>query len=98
MICWGVPRTLPSGPELSKTRLTMLPSDRGLLRDLLRERDLEDLIVPMFLVRRERAWMRLGSRHPAARPGRLPDNSRNAPATVYADDPCGASCPCHAAC
>ena len=47
MICCGVPRTLPSGPELSNTRLTTLPKDRG-LRDLLRERDLEDLIVPLF--------------------------------------------------
>jgi len=43
MICWGVPRTLPSGPELSKTRLTMLPSDLGRF-DLERERCLDDLI------------------------------------------------------
>ena len=46
MICWGVPRTLPSGPELSKTRLTTLPPEEGRLRfDLDRERDLDDLIL-----------------------------------------------------
>ena len=44
MICCGVPRTLPSGPELSKTRLMMLPSERGRFA-LERERDLEDLIL-----------------------------------------------------
>jgi len=38
-----VPRTLPSGPELSKTRLTTLPTDR-LRFDLFRERDLDDLM------------------------------------------------------
>jgi hypothetical protein len=44
MICWGVPRTLPSGPELSNTRLTMLPIVRGRF-DFERERDLDDLMV-----------------------------------------------------
>ena len=44
MICWGVPRTLPSGPELSKTRFTILPSERWRF-DLLRERDFDDLIT-----------------------------------------------------
>ncbi|GHC16631.1 hypothetical protein GCM10007291_13970 [Gemmobacter nanjingensis] len=44
MICCGVPRTLPSGPELSKTRLMMLPIVRGRF-DFERERDLEDLIL-----------------------------------------------------
>ncbi len=34
---------MPSGPELSNTRLTTLPSVRW-PRDLLRERDLDDLI------------------------------------------------------
>src|SRR5690606_16502902 len=43
MICCGVPRTLPSGPELSKTRLTIFPSVRWRF-DLLRERDFDDLI------------------------------------------------------
>ena len=44
MICCGVPRTLPSGPELSNTRLTTLPTER-LRFDFDRDRDLEDLIV-----------------------------------------------------
>ena len=88
---------MPSGPELSKTRLTTLPKDRGLLRDLLRERDLEDLIVPMFMSGAGRldavgvAILREG-------PGNWPGISRNDPAALCADDPCGASCPCHAAC
>src|SRR6056297_1299809 len=43
MICCGVPRTLPSGPELSKTRLTIFPTER-LRFGLFRERDLDDLI------------------------------------------------------
>lgn len=45
MICWGVPRTLPSGPELSKTRFTTLPPEGRLRLFLARERDLEDLIL-----------------------------------------------------
>jgi hypothetical protein len=44
MICWGVPRTLPSGPELSKTRLMMLPRVRGRFA-FERERDLEERIL-----------------------------------------------------
>src|SRR5690606_32054461 len=43
MICCGVPRTLPSGPEESKTRLTTLPSERCRF-DFERERDLDDLM------------------------------------------------------
>ena len=43
MICCGVPRTLPSGPEESNTRLTMLPIERWRF-DFERERDLEDLM------------------------------------------------------
>ena len=47
MICWGVPRTFPSGPELSNTRLTMLPIERlRLFFD--RERVFEDLIRCVF--------------------------------------------------
>lgn len=43
MICCGVPRTLPSGPDESNTRLTTLPTERlRLLFD--RDRDFEDLI------------------------------------------------------
>ena len=44
MICCGVPRTLPSGPELSNTRLMMLPRVRGRFC-LERERDLEERIL-----------------------------------------------------
>ena len=44
MICWGVPRTLPSGPELSNTRLIILPRVRGRFC-LERERDLEERIL-----------------------------------------------------
>ncbi|KAF0674925.1 hypothetical protein PMES_02633 [Profundibacterium mesophilum KAUST100406-0324] len=47
MICCGVPRTLPSGPELSKTRLTMFPEGR-LRFDFDRERDFEDLMVLLY--------------------------------------------------
>ena len=47
MICWGVPRTLPSGPELSKTRLMILPIDRGRF-DFERERDFDDLMFSVF--------------------------------------------------
>ena len=43
MICWGVPRTFPSGPELSNTRFTAFPTER-LRFDFDRERGLEDLI------------------------------------------------------
>ena len=50
MICCGVPRTLPSGPELSKTRLMMLPPEGRLRFDLDRERDLDDLITSVSLV------------------------------------------------
>ena len=60
---------MPSGPELSNTRLTTLPNERW-LRFLLRERDLEDLIVPIQLVRRV-ARTGLGS-DPAGRAGRRP--------------------------
>jgi 16S rRNA (adenine1518-N6/adenine1519-N6)-dimethyltransferase len=45
----GVPRTLPSGPALSKTRLTMLPTLPRrwlLLPDLFLERDLLDGLMP----------------------------------------------------
>jgi hypothetical protein len=42
-----VPRTLPSGPELSKTRLMMLPIDRGRF-DFERERDFDDLMFSVF--------------------------------------------------
>ena len=45
MICCGVPRTLPSGPELSKTRFTTLPTDRLLRLFLFRERDFDDLML-----------------------------------------------------
>ena len=44
MICCGVPRTLPSGPELSKTRLMMFPPEGRLLRFLFRDRDFDDLM------------------------------------------------------
>src|SRR5690606_32403973 len=43
MICCGVPRALPSGPEESKTRLPTLPSGRCRF-DFERERDLDDLM------------------------------------------------------
>jgi len=45
MICCGVPRTLPSGPELSKTRLITLPVGRRLFWFLFRERDLFELLI-----------------------------------------------------
>ena len=44
MICCGVPRTLLSGPELSNTRLTILPMER-LRFSFDRERCLDDLIA-----------------------------------------------------
>mmetsp|Transcript_23803 Transcript_23803/g.42884 ORF Transcript_23803/g.42884 Transcript_23803/m.42884 type:complete len:420 (+) Transcript_23803:890-2149(+) len=52
MICCGVPRTLPSGPELSNTRLTTLPPPVLLLRLRLfldRDRDLEDFMKSVQL-------------------------------------------------
>lgn len=52
MICCGVPRTLPSGPLLSNTRLTTLPKVLLLLLRLrlllFRERDLEERILSDF--------------------------------------------------
>jgi hypothetical protein len=39
-----MPRTLPSGPELSKTRLMMFPPEGRGVRFLFRDRDLDDLI------------------------------------------------------
>ena len=51
MICCGVPRTLPSGPDESKTRLMILPRVRGRFA-LERERDLEERILS--LIQKER--------------------------------------------
>ncbi len=70
MICCGVPRTLPSGPELSKTRLMILPIDRGRF-DFERERDFDDL---MFSVVPEWVWhcpKRLCPVAPFARRGKV---------------------------
>ena len=49
MICCGVPRTLPSGPELSNTRLTTFPPEGRLRLDFDRERDLDDLIYMLSI-------------------------------------------------
>jgi hypothetical protein len=45
MICCGVPRTLPSGPELSKTRLMLLPFGLRLPRPRARLDFCDGLIV-----------------------------------------------------
>ena len=45
---------MPSGPEESKTRLTILPSVRCLF-DLFRERDLDDLISLLSVIPRLKA-------------------------------------------
>lgn len=39
---------MPSGPELSNTRLTMFPPEGRLRLDFDRERDLEDLMLIYF--------------------------------------------------
>ena len=93
MICCGVPRTLPSGPALSKTRLMMLPMLlRGrlllllllwlpLLPGLFLERDLFDGLMPLSFP--PLVALGVAMRLPLRRPSVVPDVS------VHVSDPPG---------